>query len=499
MSVLLTEKIGDLIKIGISEKVTNHILNYILTAPTPRLHNISPYRLADEWSANHKEVLEAFLHGTKTGIFDLEWDVKCPSCGGATGSENHLEQITAKAHCEYCKIDIQGGFDDAVEVTFKVNPNIKKTEDVDLGQINQAWLEFESPITLSSDPGENQEVVIDLIPGTYHMFSLVYHVAVPLKVTENKTDEKQIVEFTYDGNFITRGTEWLKSGPFIIRLKNISNNPVSLTFARAIEFPWVSGTTVASNQTFRDYFSSELISSDETFSIKNLVFVFTDIKSSTEMYEKRGDSRAYYLVKEHFKIMENIVDQNSGAIVKTIGDAVMATFLISSDAVKCVIDMHEAFDNFNNQENSLDDIIIKVGVHRGPCIAVTSNDKLDYFGSTVNIAARVQGLSGGSDIMISQDLYYEPGIQNIISNRNWDSKPLHATLKGIEGLFEVMHLNKRNSAAVKKSTTVKKIRTPEIYTQEEKNINNKKKAMASGIMKSIRIVSKRILYRKRDK
>src|SRR3546814_2334232 len=42
-------------------------------------------------------------------------------------------------------------------------------------------------------------------------------------------------------------------------------------------------------------------------------------------------------------------------------------------------------------------IVIKLGLHRGPCIAVTLNDRLDYFGSTVNLAARLQGQSRGGD------------------------------------------------------------------------------------------------------
>ena len=100
-----------------------------------------------------------------------------------------------------------------------------------------------------------------------------------------------------------------------------------MTFARSARSAGPVPAVVSSLQDFRDLFSSEMLSLNETFSIENLGFLFTDLKGSTEMYERLGDAQAFALVKEHFYIMERLVRQHSGAVVKTIGDAVMAVFI----------------------------------------------------------------------------------------------------------------------------------------------------------------------------
>ncbi|MGH6962095.1 MAG: adenylate/guanylate cyclase domain-containing protein, partial [Dongiaceae bacterium] len=69
-----------------------------------------------------------------------------------------------------------------------------------------------------------------------------------------------------------------------------------------------------------------------------------------------------------------------------------------------------------NTSHGDDAIIIKLGLHRGPCIAVTLNDRLDYFGSTVNLAARLQGQSVGGDIVLSQALAVDAGVQALLAD-----------------------------------------------------------------------------------
>jgi adenylate cyclase len=213
-----------------------------------------------------------------------------------------------------------------------------------------------------------------------------------------------------------------------------------MVFARMVPPRYPSAAVVSSIQEFRDLFSSEMLSLDETFSIESLGFLFTDIKGSTELYERLGDASAFALVKEHFRIMERIVKANNGAVVKTIGDAVMAVFVDPRDTLHSAVEMIEAFDDLETAQRLKNAIIIKVGVHYGPCIAVTSNDRLDYFGTTVNIAARVQALSDGRNIMASKALFGESGALEYLSGRHWSSDSFVTSLKGIRASHEVWKL-----------------------------------------------------------
>src|SRR4029453_8612621 len=126
---------------------------------------------------------------------------------------------------------------------------------------------------------------------------------------------------------------------------------------------------------------------DQRLKITSLTFLFTDLKGSTELYERVGDLAAYDLVRAHFRILNEIVATERGAVVKTIGDAIMATFPTPGRAMAAALRMREALKELK------DELLLKIGIHEGPCLAVSLNDRPDYSGPRANIAARVQGLA----------------------------------------------------------------------------------------------------------
>src|SRR5258707_10299091 len=92
----------------------------------------------------------------------------------------------------------------------------------------------------------------------------------------------------------------------------------------------------------------------------------------------------------------------------------MAAFLTSADAVQAALDMREAVDQLN-RDRPQRDFILKIGVHRGASIAVTLNERLDYFGQTVNIAAGVQSLAEGDEICITEDVHDAADVAEIVA------------------------------------------------------------------------------------
>lgn len=440
---LLNEKLDALQSQGVTPKLCQSLGEYVRDNPPPLLLKISPYRLAGDWGTSLRDTLNAFLRATRLGIFDLEWDIRCPSCKGSTQLTERLNQLRAHSSCGYCRIDILGGFDDAVEVTFRVNANVRGYEEPSINEIIGARNVMESPVQVLAKAAGAARLELDLAVGTHHLFTADMSAGAPIRVAGNPASERREVVYHYDGTDLhTHAGADFQPGPVTLVVQNDSDADLGLIFARAKEFPWVSGNVVACNQEFRDLFTEELIHPDETFAIQNTAFVFTDIRGSTELYERLGDSKAYALVRDHFTIITETIKGNGGAVVKTIGDAVMAAFPVSGDAMESVLHMHEAFEAFNTQEQTRDDVIIKVGMHRGPCIAVSSNDRLDYFGRTVNIAARVQGKSVGGDVVLSKSLAEEPDIRDRIAASPWHPEVFHAELKGIEEALEVVRLTR---------------------------------------------------------
>jgi class 3 adenylate cyclase len=171
--------------------------------------------------------------------------------------------------------------------------------------------------------------------------------------------------------------------------------------------PFLTAKRLLTNQTFRDIYRTDTLDIDQRLRITSLTFLFTDLKGSTELYERVGDLVAFDLVQSHFRVLNEIVAAEAGAVVKTIGDAVMATFPTPDRAMAAALRMREAMRELNSAGRG-EDLILKIGIHEGPCLAVTLNERQDYFGQTVNVASRVQGLAASRAIFTTTSVVENP-------------------------------------------------------------------------------------------
>jgi len=173
-------------------------------------------------------------------------------------------------------------------------------------------------------------------------------------------------------------------------------------------YHWKSPTTISgldciNNNVFREIFGNETLPVDQSLAIKYATILFTDIKGSTAMYERLGDAKAYTLVREHFEIIFNNIQHHNGVPIKTIGDAVMGVFNSETDALDAAFQSQKALKSFYSNKD--EKIEVKIGLHSGSVLVVTLNNTLDYFGSTVNTAARIQSLSQPNQITFSELVY----------------------------------------------------------------------------------------------
>ena len=131
----------------------------------------------------------------------------------------------------------------------------------------------------------------------------------------------------------------------------------------------------------------------------------------------------------HFDVVKKAIGEHDGAVVKTIGDAVMAVFRSAVDGVNAMLEVQRLLAEPADGSQPLQ---LKAGLNTGPCIAVTLNDRLDYFGSTVNMAARLECLSSGSDVIISRSVYEDAKVQELIESDSFSAEPFDMLLKGFE-------------------------------------------------------------------
>ena len=190
---------------------------------------------------------------------------------------------------------------------------------------------------------------------------------------------------------------------------------------------------VTSLQDFRDLFPSEAVAPGEEIGIASLAVLFTDLKGSTDLYRALGDAKAFSFVQNHFRYLVEAVSNHRGGVVKTMGDAVMATFASGRDALEAAAAMQRGWVEFRHGHGDHAGVSLKIGLHQGPAIAINNAGKLDYFGTTINMAARVQAQSEGDDVVFTQAIEEDPQVRAYLASEGGKRETMTVALKGLGG------------------------------------------------------------------
>src|SRR5258708_8965353 len=395
---------ADLERQGIAPDLVRRFSRLIAEGSETELARIRPLRLARLWNTGERDVIELCLRGVRVGALTLRWDILCPNCRGGPVGASSLDQLPRGAHCPSCNIDYDRDFTRNVALTFRPAPAIRPLSEGEFclfGPMTTPHVVLQQTL----EPGETRELQLALPPGDYRVRPL--H---PGADTVFTWAGGGFPEAIAERPGIALGAP---APPDVTRLANQSRREITFVIESR---DWVRDALTAhratSMQIFRDLFATEVLRPGDEAGIGQVTLMFTDLKGSTAMYARIGDAAAYRLVREHFAFLAAAVRQHDGAIVKTIGDAVMAAFSDPLQALEAALDVQRSVAAFNREHGGgREEIIIKLGLHTGACIAVTLNGRLDYFGSTVNLAARLQNESAGGDIVLSADLAADPAVQ----------------------------------------------------------------------------------------
>ena len=369
---------------GLAERISA----WCLSAQDVDLMRIRPRELARRWDVAERPLIEASLQSVREGLLEMRWDLLCPRCRGAKITVSSLDQLPRAAHCGACNVGYDRDFARNVELTFRPAPVLREVSDGEyclFGPMSTPHVRAQIIVP----PGGERSFEGSLAPGAYRLRTLEVGGA-----TDMEYEGGGFPAVVARAGGVAPG-EAAPSGNLVFR--NGEDRPRTLIVeSRAWVGDALTAHRVTTLQGFRDLFPAERLAPGEEADVSQVVLMFTDLKGSTALYERVGDATAYRMVRRHFALLAATVRDHDGAMVKTIGDAVMAAFTRPRDAVAAALDAIAAVDVAE------DDLEIKIGIHAGPCVAVTLNDRLDYFGGAVNMAARLQGESTGGDIVLSE-------------------------------------------------------------------------------------------------
>ena len=429
----------------------------VKNAPDHELNRINALDLAAREGLDEERVIAALLHAAQLGLFEMSWNVMCPGCSGVLDANTTLKTLDqAEYSCALCAAGYEMTLDNMVEVTFTVSPRVRKiaahTPDelsvpeyyrqvfwstgIDLPAEYEKLLEEVTLDAVELPPGERAILSLQLPAEFLIVFDPVTHAAQFIDVKGEPTRERQSLSLVFNNVRAPTGTMELRPGPLRLTLENRSHLRVlpgvwiaghALHELLGRRKPVLSAKRLLTNQSFRDIYRTDTLAIDQRLKIMSLTFLFTDLKGSTELYEKVGDLVAFDLVKEHFRVLNEIIASEAGAVVKTIGDAVMATFATPDRAVAAAIRVRDAIAGLG-EEREHPSLLLKMGIHEGPCLAVTLNDRQDYFGQTVNIAARVQGLAASRSILATGQVVENAQASALLATKGLEPTLRRATL-----------------------------------------------------------------------
>jgi len=403
-----------LLNLKFDDALVSKLIDFVLTGDDLDVYRIQIRSLAKQWKVDEDDLLRLALHATRLGLLDLSWDVICPHCRGVQDELQVLATLPDSGCCDVCAIDFATDRSNSIEITFHVHASIRHVERLFYCSAEPSS-KMHILVQQELAPGETRVVTTRLAKGRYRL-----RIKGVRKYSSIAVNEEGDASTAWDA--AAADTLQANTGPApTLTLVNSTDAPQ--TFVVETE-TWIDAALrpgkLFASQEFRDLFSEEYLASDVPLTVGEQTILFTDMIGSTKFYAAHGDPEAFMVVKRHFSDVFSIIADNRGALVKTIGDAAMAVFGDPVDALRASKQIHDRF----HKDTKDTPIRLRISLHAGPCIAVNLNTAIDYFGNTVNLAAKLQACAESGQIAMSDTVAEAPGVREYLESEHAELETL---------------------------------------------------------------------------
>ncbi len=378
----------------LSPKAIDALVDLVVTGDDFDLEPMKLIPLARQLEIDQSQFLAAALHATRLGMLKMSWDLICPHCRGSKYTAESLGAIPELSACEVCDIEFSSSDVNAVEVMFHIHPSLRK---------------IDPPMFCAAEPAKKNHIEVQQVlkPGTKLQLRLQLNVGSYRARLAGQDGEATIEvnqaylesEINLDG---FHGQHFKAGSSFTLTFENTRNENYLFVLENLLwESSALKPAHVFALPEFRDLFSEEHLNSNVKLYLGEQTILFTDIVGSTNFYNNVGDAKAFSEIRIHFQELFSIIQSHHGVIVKTIGDAVMASFLSPEEALSSAIKIQQLY----SEDRKDISIRLRISVHCGPVIAVHLHTGIDYFGNTVNYAAKIQAVARAGEIALSKEVF----------------------------------------------------------------------------------------------
>jgi adenylate cyclase len=414
---------------ALAEKLIDHVRG----GPETAVSRIRPFELADAWSAPRGKVLAVCLQAVIAGLLELSWDLVCPSCRTAAERTPALAKLGQDGHCQLCDLSFGLDLDRAVEATFRPPQPVRELDDAPYCIGGPARIPH--VVVQSVLPARSTAVLP--VPRRIGRLRLFVRGGAVASV-EVSGDGPQLAQAEAGGGLTPLALVVRPGGGIEVRSTSAEDSHVKLERVEWIDRA-ATAAFVSALPEFRRLFSGEVLAPGVALKVGRMALLFSDLAASTALYVRAGDAPAFRLVRDSFEVLRAAVEEHGGAVVKTIGDAVMAAFTSEEGAVRAAVAMQREFPEFIQRYHYADGVDLKLGVYCGPCFAVTANGVLDYFGQTVNIAARLQAEAASGDLVLTEELAEAAAAAGWLADAVVTDRSA-ATLKGVDAPLPIARI-----------------------------------------------------------
>jgi serine/threonine protein kinase/class 3 adenylate cyclase len=417
----LEERLDRLTKCnGVDPAVVERLGDLLGSAPAPEVARIRPLALAHRWGLEPAAVVTACLQGAREGLLAPLWDILCPSCRLSCDVKDTLRAIREHANCPACHLDFQLDFARSIELIFRAHPEIRAADTATYCVGGPGH----SPHVLAQvrvAPGERIALDLALPEGAYRLrgpqlpWSLEFQVQSSasahgwdLDLARGLAPEFPRALRPGSQSFaLTNGWE----SELLVRVERNTPRDDVLTAARA-----------STHALFRELFPDEVLSPGQLVSVATVTLLITELDQDQveALYTELADAQAFGVIQEHFRLLEDAIRRAGGAIVKTLGEGLVAAFEDPADAVRLGIGLPAMMARGKKTRG----LRLRAAIHRGAATSVTLNDRLDYFGATVHRAMRLVGRARGGDLVLSRDVAADPQVTAVLAGRGLEAEVL---------------------------------------------------------------------------
>jgi class 3 adenylate cyclase len=405
---------------------TAQLKRTIFEAADEDVAGMRPLELAQRWGTDPYETVHTFLKATVAGLLEMRWEFMCPSCRGVKADAARLRDLQVTGYCTACNLPFGASVDDGIEARFYPTPAVR---DLHVGTycIGSPMNTPHRMAQTTLGPRETRSWSLRFEEGAFVLRSPQSKGIVRITAGDSDGGDRQSIALFADK--MTPDMISILADKAVLELENRLDYPATVAVD---DERWSTDAMTPSRMLSApgsdSLFSADALAPGVELAVGRAALLFSDLAGSTALYQRIGEAQAFRLVTEHFSLLREEIERAHGAVVKTIGDAVMASFTDPVNALNAALSIQRRMRDFDTCGAADPGSMVRIGIHAGPAYLVTLNDRIDYFGTTVNIAARSQREARGGEIVVTDAVLTDASDQIDLSDVTVE--PFDVTLQG---------------------------------------------------------------------